>query len=410
MAHKESAKTAFNILSKNFDLIEKACYENNGDIALSDDLSLDFIDALVRNRLAYYIEGELYVRIHSKVRALVDHVSSRFRFREKHGEFASLLDTLDFALESYHRQKRKVGSEASLKAFDELREVVMDITELLSETVSMYNHFVLDDFSTASDIDERIYQTERCKNELKKINEIFAHLSVSYLIKCTASDPLVDHLLLKVFKRHLDSSLKELNNVNQKLIERLEKLHFDKHIKRLNLVLDDFAKRYADNPAYKPDFSKVPVLPSLCLTEKLPLNSYADFASPRQDYQESLALIAKDSAKKSQEKPPVAKTLDSVIDSRKEEIAVKQDPNETSLNYLFEAVLSDDFKHSVSARECYKIFNVNMKMSDWLFMVMNAAMAQRRSISRHAKYQEIYTIKEPFDGTKFIYDIVFIKD
>ncbi|MDO5352744.1 MAG: hypothetical protein Q4E81_07945, partial [Succinatimonas sp.] len=201
MRHKETAKTAFNLLSRNFEVIEKACYENNGDLVLGEDSSL--LEALVRNRLAYYIEDELYIRVHSKVRSLVDHVSSRFRFREKHGEFAALLETLEYALESYHRSKLKPRSEVCQIAFDEVREVVLDITELLDETVAMYNHFVLDDLTTAFDLDERIIQTVRCKNELLQINEIFSQLTVEQLLHWSGADALVDHLLMKIFKRNV---------------------------------------------------------------------------------------------------------------------------------------------------------------------------------------------------------------
>ena len=416
MGRKETAKTAFNLLSRNFDVIEKACYENNGDIFLGEDSAVP--ESLVRNRLAYYIEDELYIRVHSKVRALVDHVSSRFRFREKHGEFASLLETLEYALESYHRAKLKPRADICQIAFDEVREVVLDITELLDETVAMYNHFVLDDLTTAFDLDERILQTQRCKNELLQINEIFSQLSVEQLLHWAGADVLVDHLLMKLFKRNVDRSLSELNVINQKLVERLDKLNFDKHVHKLNIILDAFSKRYSDNPAYRPDILTKIIPQNLCLSEPIKIISYADFSNPIESYQESLERIGQNVKAKYQE-PQIKDKHDentAVIDVRDEKIMRIQDEVEKYLGYLFEAVLSDDYKENISAKECYAEFSKQssafahkVKLKDWLFLVMSEAIARKRIVRRHARYEELAETDGVFDGTKLVFDIKFIK-
>lgn len=416
MRHKETAKTAFNLLSRNFEVIEKACYENNGDLVLGEDSSL--LEALVRNRLAYYIEDELYIRVHSKVRSLVDHVSSRFRFREKHGEFAALLETLEYALESYHRSKLKPRSEVCQIAFDEVREVVLDITELLDETVAMYNHFVLDDLTTAFDLDERIIQTVRCKNELLQINEIFSQLTVEQLLHWSGADALVDHLLMKIFKRNVDKALAELNVVNQKLVERLDKLNFDRHVHKINAILDGFSKRYSDNPAYRPDILTKTIPQNLCLSSPLKIVSYADFANPLETYQENLEKIGQ-SVKAKYQEPLVKDKQDIdivVVDVRDEKLMRVQDEVTQYLGYLFEAVLSDEYKKSISAKDCYIEFSKQssefahkVKLKDWLFLVMSEAIAKKRMIRRHARYEEVTKPNGVFDGTKLIFDIKFLK-
>lgn len=416
MRHKETAKTAFNLLSRNFEVIEKACYENNGDLVLGEDSSL--LEALVRNRLAYYIEDELYIRVHSKVRSLVDHVSSRFRFREKHGEFAALLETLEYALESYHRSKLKPRSEVCQIAFDEVREVVLDITELLDETVAMYNHFVLDDLTTAFDLDERIIQTVRCKNELLQINEIFSQLTVEQLLHWSGADALVDHLLMKIFKRNVDKALAELNVINQKLVERLDKLNFDRHVHKINAILDGFSKRYSDNPAYRPDILTKTIPQNLSLSSPLKIVSYADFANPLETYQENLEKIGQ-SVKAKYQEPLVKDKQDidiAVVDVRDEKLMRVQDEVTQYLGYLFEAVLSDDYKKSISAKDCYIEFSKQsskfahkVKLKDWLFLVMSEAIAKKRMIRRHARYEEVTKPNGVFDGTKLIFDIKFLK-
>lgn len=416
MGRKETAKTAFNLLSRNFDVIEKACYEDNGDIFLGEEAAV--LESLVRNRLAYYIEDELYIRVHSKVRALVDHVSSRFRFREKHGEFASLLETLEYALESYHRAKLKPRSNICQTAFDEVREVVLDITELLDETVAMYNHFVLDDLTTAFDLDERILQTQRCKNELLQINEIFSQLSVEQLLHWAGADALVDHLLMKIFKSNVDKALSELNIINQKLVERLDKLNLDKHVHKLNTLLDAFSKRYSENPAYRPDIIIKVIPQNLCLSKPLKIVSYADFSNPIEAYQECLEHIGQSVKAKYQETQIKDKKDENttVIDVREEKITLTQDKVEKYLGYLFEAVLSDDYKENISAKDCYIEFSKQsaefahkVKLKDWLFLVMSEAAARKRIVRRHARYEEIAKTNGVFDGTKFVFDIKFIK-
>ena len=77
---------------------------------------------------------------------------------------------------------------------------------------------------------------------------------------------------------------------------------------------------------------------------------------------------------------------------------------------MFEAVLSDNYKNDVSAVDCYKKLKVELELEDWLFLVMNAASSRERMISRHAKYEEIYSVNLPFDGTYYISDIIFRKN
>lgn len=415
MARNGSPKTAFNLLSRNFELIEQACYENNGDMPLGEDNAS--IEALVRNRLAYYIDDELCVRVHSKVRMLVDHVCSRFRFREKHGEFAALIDALEYALESFHRAKLKPHGDNYQLALDEVREVVLDLTELLSETVSMYNHFVLDDFTTAYDLDERIFQTQRCKNELVQINEIFMQLKVEQLLVWASSDPIVDNLLMKIFKRKLDRSLSELNIVNQKLIERLDKLHFEKQVQRRNLLLDSFAKKYKDKLQYPLSAKLVSFPPSLALAARQNVCAYADLATPKESYQETLAKLASQvKAKVQKQASPQEESPVAVVDVREEKLEVKIDLVMQYLGYLFEAVLSDDYKEDISAVACYKAFCAKepllaerIKLQDWLFLVMTESMHKKRMIRRHALYEEWGFYDEVFKDTALVGDIVFKK-
>lgn len=411
MSNRESSKTAFNVLSRNFELVEKACYENNGDLPLGDDACSKIVDSLVRNRLAYYLENELYVRIHSKVRSLIYHVGARYRFREKHGEFASLIDSLEFALDSYRRASNKVRGNNLNNIFDEIREIILDLTELMTETVNMYNHFVLDDFSIAKDVDERIIQTQRCKNELVKINEILSYLSVERLLEWGAIDRNIDYLLLNIFKKNLDRCAKDLNALNLKLIERLDKLNKDKVIARLNLLIDAFSERFAENPNYRPNFELAHIPPKLYCVKPLELKAYAELQSPIEDYQAKIAEIGKkislDLRLKS--KPKETKKED-ILDNRKAQQHFKLDENEVKLNFLFEAVLSDSYKNDVSAVDCYKKLKVDLELEDWLFLVINAASSRERMIARHAKYEEVYSINYPFDGTYYISDIIFRKN
>lgn len=82
MGRKEDSKSAIRALSKHIEVVDESCYVTAGQIDDTPE-NESAITALEKNRLAYYVDDNLGVQVHSKVRSLLDHVTSRYRFREK---------------------------------------------------------------------------------------------------------------------------------------------------------------------------------------------------------------------------------------------------------------------------------------------------------------------------------------
>lgn len=410
MGHKETSKTAFNALYKNFDLVERCCYEHNGEIENFGD-NQKVIDALIKNRLAYFVDDNLDVRVHSKVRGLIDHTTSRYRLREKHGAFAGLIDDLEYNLTSYQKSKVNIKANNAQRFFDEVREIVMDIIELLVDTICMYNRVVLDDFSVSYDLDERIRETKRCKDELLKLNEIFEQLTVDKIYAWVGNDTNLEHLLMKVFKEKIDLGLKDLNGINLKLIERLDKLNRDKHSRHLNTLVDDFAMRFALNPGYMTDIKAIELPKEMSLPEGLLIGAYANLESQLDSYKDITDEIAlnvnlKHRAKGSNTEAP--ETI-KVTDSRSKTLNIELDEVNTAIEYLFEAIESDEITEDISVIKAHAILEVKISEADWLILVMNTYSSHRRQLKNHTRYQEISYVKSPYDGTVIVEDIVFKK-
>nr|WP_158118553.1 hypothetical protein [Vibrio cidicii] len=167
MGRKEDSKSAIRALSKHIEVVDESCYVTAGQIDDTPE-NESAITALEKNRLAYYVDDNLGVQVHSKVRSLLDHVTSRYRFREKVGAYSSLIEDLEFSIESYKKSKTRMHTPHE-QYFDEIREIVMEIMDMITDALSMYHHIVSDEFSVVSDIDERIRQTTRCKDECYKL-------------------------------------------------------------------------------------------------------------------------------------------------------------------------------------------------------------------------------------------------
>ncbi|WP_350587377.1 hypothetical protein, partial [Pseudoalteromonas sp. 3-MNA-CIBAN-0064] len=88
-----------------------------------------------------------------------------------------LIEDLENTIQSYKQAKTRRYSDGE-RFFDEIRETVMELMDTLTDTVNMFHHIIGDEFSVVCDIDEKIKQTSRCKQEITKLNHVFNQLSV----------------------------------------------------------------------------------------------------------------------------------------------------------------------------------------------------------------------------------------
>ena len=409
MGRKEDSKAAIRALNKHIDVIDESCYIARGQI---EDLpeNEQVINSLSKNRLAYYLDESLGVQLHSKVRGLLDHVTSRHRFRERHGAFSGLIEDLENTIQSYKQAKTRRYSDGE-RFFDEIRETVMELMDTLTDTVNMFHHIIGDEFSVVCDIDEKIKKTSRCKQEITKLNHVFNQLSVDKMNSWVGVDLQLERLLMKVLKAHVDKCLKDLAASNCKLVKMLDKLMKDKSAQRLNKLIDSFHGKYTSEPGYRPDISSFLNLPvCVSIAEKLPLGGYGDLDSARD---EELLIDASLSAlKKSGNTPNQLNTEDEsvvITDERGVELDEKIDSLIENVEFFFDALFDSEHTDDLSAIKAYYQLKVASSVEDWMLMITSYFEAQRKSVLKIAHVQELREITPPFDGTVYVTDIIFKK-
>ena len=180
MASKFKPHLAIKALDKYYEIISKSCVENSGQVVY-DGENANAIEAFTAQKLVSTLDDNLGIRVHSKVRSLIDYLEGHYRFRERHGAVAGLIDDLEFNIQSYKEVINNRIKADKNQYLDNVRDVVADLIDMLKEIIESYNYIVHDDFSIASDINERIRQTVRCKDELVKINEVYEQLTLDKL-------------------------------------------------------------------------------------------------------------------------------------------------------------------------------------------------------------------------------------
>ena len=235
MSRQVESKEAVRALSTHTEVVDEACYEHAGVLHYSES-NKAAIAALTKHQLAYDLDDEHGVQIHSSVKRLLDRVTSRYRFRERHGEFSNQIENLDYAVDSYRRVK-DFNDDKKQNYLDEIREITVEINDALVETVSSFHRIVADEFSMVTDVDDKIRQIGRCKREIGRINDIFEHLSVKKLREWVQTDIHLERILLKVLKSKIDLALKDLNVSNKKMVDMLAKLREIRNLPSLIALL-----------------------------------------------------------------------------------------------------------------------------------------------------------------------------
>ena len=409
MGRKEDTKAAIRTLNRHVEMVDEACYFARGQIEDTPENEV-MIRSLRNNRLAYYLDESLGVQLHSKVRGLLDHVTSRHRFRERHGAFSNLIDDLENSIQSYKQAKARRFSDGE-KFFDETREIIIELMDTLTETINMFHHVIGDEFSVVVDIDEKIKLTKRCKNEITKLNHVFAQLNVEKMSAWVGLDLQLERLLMKVLKAHVDQCLKDLAASNRKLVQMLDKLLKDKSAQKLNKLIDSFHSKFELEPGYRPSLSSLLELP-LCvaIAEKLPLGGFADLDSAKDEERLIEACIS--ALKKSKSKPSESTNNEQPIeitDGRGDEITQELDPLIQNVECFFDAIFDQNYTQDISAMQAFQHLKVNASSEDWLLMIMSYFEAQRKAVLKVVEVEEIREVTLPFDGAIYIKDIYFKK-
>jgi len=409
MARIDESKAAISALNKHSSVVDSACYEQGGVVPFTESNN-STIDALTKHRLAYLVDDEYGVQIHSSVKKLLDRVTSRTRFRERHGEFHSQISNLEYAIDSYRRSQMK-ASNRNHQYLSEIREIVIELNDALMEAVASFHKVVADEFSVITDIDEKIRQIGRCKKEIENINNVFAHLTVKQIREWVQTDIDLEHILLRILKSSIDSALKDLASANRKLVEMLAKLQSDKKASRLNSLIDVFSACYEEEQGYQPSIEYIEVLPEcFSITKNMEMRAYGNVDSERNTEMLSklaIAALSNADAKSRDKTQPLDKI--EVEDVRSKEEQRGLDEVDEGLEMLFEAIKDENITAPISAVDSLDKLGIDISVEDWLLLVDGYYSAQKDILSSLIEVHEERSIELPYDGNIFVSDIVFRK-
>ncbi|WP_318444208.1 hypothetical protein [Photobacterium leiognathi] len=406
MSRQVESKEAVRALSTHAGVVDEACYEQAG-ILYHTESNKAAISALTKHQLAYHLDDEHGVQIHSSVKRLLDRATSRYRFRERHGEFSNQIENLDYAVDSYRRVKG-FNDDKKQHYLDEIREITVEINDALVETVSSFHRVIADEFSMVTDVDDKIRQISRCKREIGRINDIFEHLSVKKLRGWVQTDIQLERILLKLLKSKIDLALKDLNISNKKMVDMLAKLQRDKKSSKLNRIIDVFAAKFQDDKTFSPSIDSIECLPD-CLSQgsETEVRAYGNTNSDIQA--DGLIELAVRALASGERKKGKASDLDSieVTDVREDEEEFELNEVDEALELMFEAIKNNPNILPLSAAQSYTLFDLDIELEDWLLLVDGYISAQKIGLKSIVQIKEEREVVLPYDGNVIISDIVF---
>jgi hypothetical protein len=407
MSRKDEVKSATGALYRNIATIDESCFMSRGQIADIPDND-NAIRALQKNNLAYFVDDTMGIQVHSTVRRLLNHVTKRYRLRETHQAFAGMIEELRNAIQNYQFAKNK-NQDDKLLYQDQIHEFTLDIMSELTDTIQSFAHVVGNEFSTISSIDIRIRETTRCKNEIAKLNEVFSSLSVADIRDWAGSDLMLERLLMKTLKSHVDKCLKELSTTAHRLLEMIAKLIKDKEIQRLNLLIDSFYTHYQKNPGYIPELGSVMDLPpafnrinSIKITSRADIDSAID-----EDLLSNIAISVMQNVSRENVNDNQDEDVE-VTDERGKSIEGDVDTLEENVDFFFDALLNEESDMTeLTALKAHELLEVDAEPEDWMLCLMEHYEAQKSELTGKIKLTLDEKVIMPFNGNHYVRDISF---
>ncbi|MBQ9274984.1 MAG: hypothetical protein IJ228_09230 [Succinivibrio sp.] len=403
-------KAAFGAIHKHYSAISRACVEEGGLLLNTPD-NTQVIRDLLAQRVVTAYDDELGLRIHGKIRDTVNYFEGHFRFKERHGAVQGLIDDLDNYFGMCKRALNSGQNARTLEAaISRVRDAVLEIGEMLEEIIGSYRRLVSDDFGLAGDIDEKIRQTMRCRDELQRINEIFSQLTVDKLQERYPTQlPQLRRLFFVVFSGYVARGLSDFNDINSKLLDRLDKLNRDKLAQRRGTLLELFARHYHDNPTYVPVL-RGPLPPQLCRAAALRLNHIPNLSadeSTLEQYAQIAQSLGSSRGKKIKTPPP---KLESIEDVRQSKVSLDDDEIALKLDYFFQALLPGQPITQLSASAGYRLLAVNIPYEDWLFLVLVRYYTIKDEVDRCCLLEEVCReVSSVLTGNIFLEDLIFTR-
>lgn len=408
MNRQHESKRALSALSNHWEAIDSACYENGGIIPNTEEGEA-VSKALLSSKLAYLTDDEVSVQIHSSVKRVLNRATSRIRFREKHGEFSGFIESIDFAIEHYRATKH--NDTMHEEAFEEVRDIVVEMIDALTEAMQMFHYVVNDEFSTVYDVDSKIHQITRCKNEVVRLNDILEKLSVKNLREWVVTDLRLESLIMKRLKASVDEALSDIGVSNRKLVEMLLKVQRNEERKKKNRLIDSSKILFGDNGIFSNPLVDPDDLPeSLRVGGVLEIGGYPSIYTnfDCEDLYDIIQSVARQSQNSKFE--PVEKKSSATEDSRGATKSIEIDEIDETLEDLFSALgagaITDDITSSVDLQ---KRLELDIPVDEWLMLIATYISAQGKASMPEYYIEYDSQVSMPMDGNLQVIDIKFVR-
>ncbi|MGN0894755.1 MAG: hypothetical protein ACI4ND_07140 [Succinivibrio sp.] len=414
MVSKFIPKNAAKAIYKHYDLLSSACINHSGILSFTEDEKI--LEELKSQKLLYVLDENLEYRLNGKVRTLIEYLEGHFRFHQRHGLIAENLEALKEAIAKYNRIYHKADLRSRSHAVDEVRDYIFDLTDNLHDSIISFYHLVDEDYSLVSDIDEKLYQMNRCSAELGKINEIFKRLTVGKLEEeFQSDDPTINRLIFKDLSKIVAVGINELSVLSDKVVKRIDKLNQEKQSLKHNHLIDIFAKNYEDKPDFIPNIDSYDIPDKFMDCEPLELCYLPDLSPSAEDipdiYREYAAEIALSEhnikEKISPEKSPEFR------DNRGQTVKPEKTEIEKRVDSFVQATLSRKVTKDLSASLGYKLLKIDeldISLVDWIYILMLRYLELPAVVRVQIVLEPIKLSLHPtFSGNIFFNDIVFKK-
>lgn len=409
MSRQEEARAATSALTRYIEPVCEAAFQHRGTVE-NTDANLTAIDSLLKNRLAFRTDDDFGVQLTGVVMRMLHHVTKTYRLRLAVGSVADMLEHLKTDCENYRRAQvgGQIEDQQGLEA--DIQEQVFELVDLLRELIQQFSFWVHTEFGTFSSIDIKIAKNQEALSKIGRLNQLFAECTIVELNDMAGNDPLLSRLLMKTLKRTMDDCRQELVNIAHRLREILARLQNDRENQLLNHLVDTFAQHYQRHPGFAPNIDLYSNLPdSMVKVAPLLLVAYPNLASPTDhDLLTELACQAAASisgTKPRREKPdfvPVTVGSD-------EPIPEQVDPIYSSVDFFFDALLSDGGLHALSASEGYQQLELDVEFDIWLMVLISRYRTQDKVLANKVELEIDETPVANYSGNHVVRDLKFRK-
>lgn len=413
MARYDEASATFSLIARNSELLAEACLENQGTITESDTTP-KVISDLLAHRLALRLdEDDNYIQVNRIVSQLFHHVTQSSRRRLSHGAIADLFNDLRHAVESYF-EVRSAGSLDDMRTYEKaIHEIVSDLQYFLHTITIQFAGYVRNEFSTVSNLNQRIRENQRAIKEAESLNKLFSDITPEELSQLARSDLMLSKLLSQRLNREVRNCVKELHDVYHRLSENLTKLESDEKYQRQNKLIDSMLAHYERNPSYQPSINSLDRLPRLfSIVTPFKFVTHPPIDNPIEEgLLAEYAQVALNRVKASDKPVREIVKLEPVLVTDNSGLTVTQElcDIQQALINMFAVLHELTERGAVSSLDCLKMLKIDMHPKFWNLCVIDHYM---NSDYGSGKEIQIRYIQEPvpnYNGNFIVNDIMFVR-